>query len=127
LPNIPGAHLFKGLETLYYRLTAEKPNIELSLEVIELLLPLYQGESEEEIMQRHVSPTFTAHEAALRHVYSNPEGDYSDASAFLFQPEALLLYDRLQNDPDRTLAAWNSKFPPRELERVAVAFGLSLD
>lgn len=127
LPNIPGAHLFKGLESLYYRLTAVKPNINLSLEVIELLLPLYRGESEEEIMQRHVSPTFAAHEATLRHVYSDPDGDYSNASAFLFQPEALLLYDRLQNDPDGTLAVWNSKFPPKELERVAIAFGLSLD
>jgi ppGpp synthetase/RelA/SpoT-type nucleotidyltranferase len=127
LPDRPGAHLFKNLETLYYRLSARKPNVELSLEVINLLLPLYHGESEKDIMNSHVAPVFATSEELLRHVYSNPNGDFDEASAFLFQPEALLLYDRLKSDPDGTLAVWNQKFPTKELERVATAFGLSLD
>jgi hypothetical protein len=127
LPARPEVVLLKELEKLYYQLTAQRPNTELSLDVIQLLMPLYRGESESEIMQSHIAPTFAKSEGMLRHIYSNPDGDYDDASAFLFQPEVLLIYDCLRRDPDATLAAWNNMFPARELERIATVFGLAVE
>jgi hypothetical protein len=44
-----------------------------------------------------------------------------------FQPEALLLYERLQNNPSGIQEAWAEEFEPKELERLANFFGVSLD
>lgn len=118
--------LLRELEKLYYQLAVRKPDIELSLAVIRLLMPLYRGQTEQEIMSSHVIPSFDSSQAMLRHVYINHAGDYDNTSAFLFQPEALLIYDCLKTDPDATVSAWNHRFPTKELERVATAFGLSL-
>jgi ppGpp synthetase/RelA/SpoT-type nucleotidyltranferase len=126
MPVQPEGRLLRELEKLYYRLSVQKPDIDLSLDVIRLLMPLYRGESESEIMGSHVIPRFNSSETLLRHIYSNEDGDYDNASAFLFQPEALLIYDCLKTDPDATLSVWNRRYPIKELERVATAFGLSL-
>ena len=47
--------------------------------------------------------------------------------AFLFQPEALLIYNLLSSSRDKTRKVWNEHYPERELERIANAFGVSLD
>lgn len=126
LPNLPEARLLVELEKLYYRLTAHRPNLQLSLDVIHLLLPLYKEHSESEIMDRHICPTFLQSEGMLKDVYSRSE-DEPQVSAFLFQPEALLLYDRIKADPDAILTAWTAQYPPTELERIANTFGLALN
>jgi hypothetical protein len=43
------------------------------------------------------------------------------------QPEALMLYDLLKQNESRTRAVWNTEYPEKELERVAIAFGMSFD
>jgi ppGpp synthetase/RelA/SpoT-type nucleotidyltranferase len=116
--------IFGGLEKLYYMLASKRPNIELSLAVINLILPLYDEASPRDILERCVIPTFEKHRQELSEIYSNPDND--DVSAFFFQPEALLIYDRLQFDRDQLLTKWNEHFPEKELDRVAMSFGFSL-
>jgi ppGpp synthetase/RelA/SpoT-type nucleotidyltranferase len=117
--------LLKALEKNYFKLTTRRPNPELSLRVIRLLLPRFDGQSIAEIIE-HVNRTFEGKAKFLEHVYQDPDRQ-NDSSAFLFQPEALMIYDRLLDDRDETLRVWNEQFPSSELERVANNFGLALE
>ncbi|MFY9853038.1 MAG: hypothetical protein WAK26_04070 [Terracidiphilus sp.] len=127
IPADPAVKLFKSLEPLYYMLSAERPNVELSMEVIRLLLPLYGRGSEVDAISQQILDRFRGSEKMLKTVYSNPENLKTDTAAFLFQPEAMMIYDCLLTDRDQTLRYWNEKFPSDELERVATVFGISLD
>lgn len=124
LQKDPTSGLLKALERNYYTLTSRRGNPELSLAVIKLLLPLFGAESQSSIIER-LNQTFREHETVLEHVYQDPDRGI-DPSAFFFQPEALMIYDRLLYDRDETLRVWNSEFPPSELELVATNFGISL-
>jgi ppGpp synthetase/RelA/SpoT-type nucleotidyltranferase len=117
--------LLKALERNYYKLTSRRGNPELSLNVIKLLLPTFQSASVSEIIH-HIDRTFEAHRATLEHVYQDPDRA-NDPSAFFFQPEAILIYDRLLDDRTETLRVWNDQFPASELERIANTLGVSLD
>jgi hypothetical protein len=125
----PGAaaEIFSGLEKLHYSVATKRPDVELSLEVINLVLPLYGPASTQEILQQHVIPTFERHRQDLEQIYSDPYNDYEGASALLFQPEALLIFDRLHFDRDQLLKTWNEQSPPKELERVAENFGVTFN
>jgi len=127
IPADPAVKLFKALEPLYYGLSAERPNVELSMEVIRLLLPLYGQNDHIDSISRQIESRFHGSEGMLKIVYSDPDNLKTDAAAFLFQPEAMMIYDCLLTDRDQTLKHWNEKFPSEELERVATLFGISLD
>jgi ppGpp synthetase/RelA/SpoT-type nucleotidyltranferase len=124
LPSDPAVQLFKSLEPLYYMHTSERPNLELSLEVIHLLLPLYQADAD--VIAQRIIDRVRSSESLFTHIYSESENTRTEAAAFLFQPEAMMIYDCLLVDRDQTLKLWNEKFPSEELERVAVLFGISL-
>jgi ppGpp synthetase/RelA/SpoT-type nucleotidyltranferase len=123
----PEIEVFSGLEKLYYSVATKRPDIELSLDVINLILPLYGEASAREILERHIIPNFENHRDQLAAIYSDPDYDYDGASAFFFQPEALLIYERLHFDRAQLLAKWNERYPEKELERVATSFGFSLE
>src|SRR5260370_40595739 len=84
-----GLAVYKDLERHYYKLTAKRPDAELSLEVIRLLLPLYHGDLQQIIQQ--IDKFVESHEAVLNSVYDTAE-DWN-ASAFLYQPEALMILE----------------------------------
>jgi hypothetical protein len=50
-----------------------------------------------------------------------------NTTSFLFQPEVLMIYDLLYSEPTETQRVWNQNYPEPELERIANAFGISLD
>ena len=119
----PQAQIYKVLEQHYYKLASRRPDPELSLQVIGLLIPLY-GPDARDISQK-IDSFFVAHELTLRHVYAQAEE--WKASAFLYQPEALMIYERLETDQVQVRKVWSSKFPEAELETIANAFGISFD
>jgi ppGpp synthetase/RelA/SpoT-type nucleotidyltranferase len=121
----PEVQIYKELETHFYRLTAHAPDPALSLEIISLLLPLYEGAPIAAITSR-VDAYVAAREEALQGLYAVQ--DENPTSELIFQPEALLIAELLDHDEQTALRTlWNTRFPEAELERLAVAFGHSFD
>jgi ppGpp synthetase/RelA/SpoT-type nucleotidyltranferase len=122
MPDVPEIHLLRSLESSYFKLTARRSDPELSLAVINLLTPLYGMDTSK--IEKHLQDFYQQKEAVLRDVYEHaPE----DRGAFLFQPEVLMIYDRLEVDQTKVRETWGKKFADRELELVANAFGISFD
>src|ERR1035437_6246542 len=88
--------ILRALERQYYKLTAVPGNPALSLQVIAPLAPLY-GEHPGD-WARRFEELFTEKETVLRSVFDNQAGRLEQRSAFFFQPEVLMIYDRLLND-----------------------------
>jgi ppGpp synthetase/RelA/SpoT-type nucleotidyltranferase len=124
MPTVPEFQLLKSLERNYYKLTVRRSDPELSLDVIRLLMPLYhQGPGE---IASHLDQVFNENQAVLHDVYSKVE-DLPKQSAFLFQPEALMIFDLLQTERLSVRDRWIPAYPFEELERIANAFGISFD
>ena len=119
LPNMPEFRILRALERQYYKLTARPGDPELSIAVIQALLPLYSDVPE---WQSHFENLFTEKEAIFRAVFDN---DDPNRSAFLFQPEVLMIYEQLRSNEIGLRRQWNKHFAERELERLAIAFGVS--
>jgi ppGpp synthetase/RelA/SpoT-type nucleotidyltranferase len=120
------SELLKALERHYYALTAQRPDSELSRQVLRLFVPLY-GESALKVAAL-IGEFVVKKEKVLESVYADAAHiSVASRTAFLFQPEVLLLYERLSNDEAAMRRAWNDHYPEEELERVANAFGISFD
>jgi ppGpp synthetase/RelA/SpoT-type nucleotidyltranferase len=124
MPLVPEVDILKALERHHYKLTTRRGDSETSLDVIRMLTPLYKTEMRQIVA--HLAEFYSNHESILREVYGRAE-DLADRSAFLFQPEALMIYDLLETSPLATRKAWNEHYPEKELERIANAFGISFD
>jgi ppGpp synthetase/RelA/SpoT-type nucleotidyltranferase len=125
LKQRPEVEIYKGLETHFYRLTAHSPDPALSLDVISLLLPLYQGDSVTAITTR-VESYIAENESALQGIYAQQEEQ--PTSELIFQPEALMIAELLDHDePTALRTLWSTKFPEPELERLALALGHSFE
>jgi ppGpp synthetase/RelA/SpoT-type nucleotidyltranferase len=120
--------LLQVLERHYYSVASHKPNLELSVEVLDTLMPLVKGDVS--AFAQQLNDFLSAKHTVIEQVYSmaSEVGLEDDKiTAFLFQPEVLLVYKLLNSNPDDTRRVWNESFPERELERIANTFGLSLD
>ncbi|MCU7866022.1 MAG: hypothetical protein KZQ92_18830 [Candidatus Thiodiazotropha sp. (ex Lucinoma borealis)] len=124
IPILPELQLLNSLESHYFKLTSRRSDPELSLDVIRLLMPLYDSEIPKIIS--HLDAFYNNHQEVIRHVYEDAENTH-DRSVYIFQPEALMIYDRLSTDVIGIQKVWNTKYPERELERIANAFGISFD
>ena len=74
--------LLKALERNYFKLTTHRPNPELSLSVISLLVPTFKSQSTPEIINQ-IEETFAKNAATLEKVYQDPDRA-NDPSAFFF-------------------------------------------
>lgn len=125
LPQDAHVQLLKALERYYYALTSRRPDTELSLKIIGVLAPTYKVPVGE--IAPRLQDFLSANQSSLEEIYEKAEGlGAANVSELLFQPEALLLYERLVNDPIGAHRAWNTAFPEPELERIANAFGMSI-
>ena len=90
---------------------------------------LDQGVSgaEGEDISAHVSSFVRENLETARAVYDSASVEETSTPALLFQPEALMLWERLSVDETSMRATWNQEFPEEELQRLANAFGLSFD
>lgn len=122
----PAVHLLHMLEKHYYRLTSRRPDPELSLQALTTLMPLVK----EDLISfsDRLDEFLSAKRPVLEAVYSKAtESGPEDTTSFLFQPEVLMIYDLLLTEPIETRRLWNKHYPEPELERIANAFGISLD
>ena len=115
--------VYRDLERHFYKLSTRRPDKELSLEVIQFLLPLYHANPNQ--IADKIDDFVTAHTGELASMYENEEN--AEETAFFYQPEVFMILERLQDDEYNLRREWNKHFPERELERVANTFGMSLD
>ena len=125
MPELRNVLILRALERQYYKLVANPGNPALSLQVIEHLAPLY-GDTPGD-WARRFEELFADKETVLRTVFEAQAVRPEQRSAFFFQPEVLMIYDRLLHDQYRLREAWNTNFPEDELERIANVFGFSFD
>jgi ppGpp synthetase/RelA/SpoT-type nucleotidyltranferase len=127
LAATPTARLLQVLEQHYYTLASQLPNRELSVEVLDSLMPVVPKEDIGAFANR-LNDFLAAKHGVLEQVYQKArELGENDTPAFLFQPEVLLIYNLLDSARDKTRKVWNENYPDRELERIANVFGVSLD
>jgi len=124
LPTGPDVQMFKALERHYYKLTSHKPDIELSLQVLNLLIPLYHADVHQ--ITDKMEDFIKERSPFLAEIYAQ-HLDSESVSAFTWQPEVLMIYERLVNDETAMRTAWNQVYPEKELERIANQFGISFD
>lgn len=124
LPTGPDLQMFKALERHYYKLTSHKPDIELSLQVLNLLIPLYHADVHQ--IADKMEDFIKNRSSFLAAIYAT-HLDSESVSAFTWQPEVLMIYERLVNDETAMRTAWNKVYPEKELERIANQFGISFD
>ncbi len=124
MPSVPEFQVLRSLERSYYKLTAKPSDPELSIDVIRLLLPLYAAKPFD--VTARLDKFFAENEALLHDVYAIAE-QLPDRSAFLFQPEALMIFDLLKQERLAVRDSWIEQYPFKELERIANAFGIALD
>jgi len=123
--QLPGAaeyRVLRALEPQYFKLSALPGNTELSIAVIHALLPLYEHPPQD--WAAYFANIFAKHRRELEAVLNTED---PNQSAFLFQPEILLILDRLRTDPDGLREAWDEHFPHQELRRLAVKFATSFE
>lgn len=126
--DLPGAGAMELLQTIehhFYRLAGESFDPELSQQVIEHITQLYD---QEEMSQIHsiIERFVESNSDKLQSIY----GQYlkvEDRPLFLFQPEGLLILERLEKDPYALEATWVQKYPREELEQLGIAWGRPLD
>lgn len=127
LSKIPTVRLLQILERHYYSVTAERFNFELSVEVMESLMPLVKGDVS--TFANKLNDFLSEKRDVIEQVYAKALKlgvENEDITSFLYQPEVLLIYNLLDADRDETRQVWNQTYPERELERIADTFGISL-
>jgi putative GTP pyrophosphokinase len=124
MPSDDETGVLKALERHYYKFTVHKSDPALSLEVIHILVPLYRSAPAQII--EHLNNFIAKHQDTLEAVYEKAAA-MPDRSAFLYQPEALMIYDLLKTDHLAVRDVWSGHFPDRELVRMATAFGVSFE
>jgi ppGpp synthetase/RelA/SpoT-type nucleotidyltranferase len=122
----PGAErllLLRALEREYFKFTSRPYDPEFSLDCIEVLMrvnprPLHQAKEE-------LAQFSDKHRVRLDHIFSDQKNN-QDRSVFLFQPEAILIFECLESRPLALEEVWQRNFSGRELERLATAWGASV-
>lgn len=123
LPELPEVAILRALEREFHRFSNRPGDTELSLRVIRLLWPLY-GSTPQEISSRFAK-LVGENKDMFAQVFGEAELSAAGRSAFMFQPEVLMIYDQLDAMPYRLLPKWAQEFPEKELERIALRFGFS--
>jgi putative GTP pyrophosphokinase len=116
--------LLHFLEKTYYTLTSRKPDLELSLLILQTILPLYHASINE--VEGRLSGFLSKKGAFLAKRYDQALADEAPpVSSLFFQPEALALFERLSDDQSALRRTWSTHFPDTELQKFANDFGIS--
>jgi len=125
LPGMEDIALLSKLESQFYRLAGRDFDFELSQDAVSYLKGLYSAEelaSLDSLLDHFVQ----SNESRLRSVY-DAYAATPERVLFLFQPESLLILERLDKDLHRLEESWVERFPRKELEAIASAWGTPLD
>lgn len=117
--------MLKQLEKHFYSFMPQSFNKELSVEVIEKLLPLFES-SELEEFDSLIDCFVNGEREKLYDIFQDYQAD-SRRNPLLFQPEVFLIFERLEKDPFKLKEIWTQSFPDSLLESLANIWGTSVD
>jgi len=107
------AAILRDLEHLYYKYCTNVTNPELSAWMVEALKPAYSA-SERSKIPKLVRQFAHHNDEKLSAIYENNANDPSH-SPFLFQPEGLAIFERLERARPKIRMAWTQAGLPEEL------------
>lgn len=116
--------MLPALEALLLRFTNRTPDRGISALIIPPLAETY-GMAAESIVPEVIEPYLDAHAEDLRDLYAQYESDLR-ANPLLYQPEGLLLLERLEADPYQLRGIWPGALDVTLLERLATIRGKRL-
>lgn len=122
LPGKEAARLLDELDPYFYRLAGRDYDSELSLQIITTLAGLLDHDELRrigDVIERFV----TKHEEKLQRLYDRHRDLHGVDELLLFQPEALLVFERIENDPFILEQEWSRHYPPDLLEQLALLWG----
>ena len=125
VPGMGAVLVLRELERLYIKFVGRDWDRELSLDVVQHLLPLYSPNKPADVAR--ILADFSTSEAELINtVVEREQKTDLERSVFVLQPEMLMIYERLKKDLYNLRDRWAIRYPEQELERFAVAFGMTI-
>jgi ppGpp synthetase/RelA/SpoT-type nucleotidyltranferase len=124
LPGREENMMLAELEKHYFYFSTRTFDPELSLCVVTCIKPLFQTDEPAGLGHR-MDQFVDANRDKLTDLFSKYADD-NRSNLLLFQPESLLIFERLEWDHHRLMAAWESVLPIELLEGLAVIWGRPL-
>ncbi|MGG6265432.1 GTP pyrophosphokinase [Leptolyngbya sp. AN03gr2] len=121
----PDVRMLEQLEKHFYRFTTASFNRELSLEVLERLLLLFEDDEIEKFNEL-IDVFVENNREKLQKKFSNYYHDIG-RNPLLFQPEVFVIFERLEEDPFRLKELWVESFPLSVLESLANIWGTTVE
>ena len=112
------------LENSFLKLVPREFDYQLSLETLDLLLPLVTTQDLAEFKQM-IQEFADRNGSKFKSMLSERE---SSLGSFLYltQPEIFLIYYLVENDPYSLIKSWENRFPIEDLEKLALWWGKPL-
>lgn len=124
-PDYEELMVIEELDDRIVRFTARRPDKALSALSVPAIVRLYDVPPERVVADR-VAPFLEAKAGKLEELYARYRDDHR-ANPLLFQPEALLLFERFDHDPDHVRGAWPSEHLPVDLlDGLATIWGADI-
>ncbi len=117
--------ILPALDLMLLAFTPRAGDRGLSARLIPALRTLYDGEAAA-IVPQILAPYIESNRETLQALYARFEQDQR-ANPLLYQPEALMLFERLDTDPYTLRSAWPPDIEIAALERLATLYGRRLD
>lgn len=121
MPDFAEATMLVSLERVFLPLAAREYDQLLSLEVLKIVRPSYEGD-ELERFDALIAQFARTNEEFLRTLYARYRDD-KRRHVLLFQPEAIALLERIERAPMRLIDAWDAGLPAEMLDDLADALG----
>jgi ppGpp synthetase/RelA/SpoT-type nucleotidyltranferase len=118
--------LLPPLDAMLLKFTPRGGDQGLSAIIIPVLRPLFDEDEPEKIISEHIGPYIDKHESDIAALYARYADD-DRANPLLYQPEAILLFERLESNPYSLRPAWPPTIEVELLENLALLRGVLLN
>jgi ppGpp synthetase/RelA/SpoT-type nucleotidyltranferase len=125
LPRAFAMGLLQSLERHFYRFTGERFDSELSLQILDDILMSYDPDDRSRVAFI-IEDFVESNSTKLQSIFTDYE-NIADRPLLLFQPESLVLFERLDRSPHTLEEVWVQRYPREELERLGIAWSKPLD
>lgn len=122
----PGAGelaILRLLEREYFKYSSRPYDVELSVEAIAMFRMI--DDRSINGLSADLTDFAAEHQDRIVHIFED-QSTNDDRSVFIFQPEALMIFEAFERKPMALEEVWETYFPKKELERLATAWGVSV-